>query len=102
MVTSLRAVVGGVMCALMVVCGVLSADEGRHRQLHADADGHEADGACVVCLLIAGGCDAAPEPMPPMVVAAGFSLERTVPPVAAPDRDGRTIRSDRGPPTVRA
>ncbi len=80
MVTSLRAMVGGVLCALLVLCGALSADEGRHRQLHADEHGHEADGACVVCLLIAGGCDVAPEPVSPVVIATGFFLERTVPP----------------------
>jgi hypothetical protein len=102
MVTSLRAFAGGVLCALLIVCGVLSADEGRHRQLHADDHGHDADGTCAVCLLLAGGCDLAPDSATPAVIATGFSLERTVVRDAAPDRGLRAVRSDRGPPTDRA
>jgi len=103
MVTSLRAFAGGVLCALLIMCGAVSADEGRHRQLHADDHdhGHDADGTCAVCLLIAGGCDLTPAPGVPAVIATGFSLEWTVVCDAAPDRGVRAVRSDRGPPTDR-
>ncbi len=102
MVTSLRAFAGGVLCALLILCGALSADEGRHRQLHADDHGHDDSGTCAVCLLLAGGCDLAPDPEAPAVITTGRALEWSVVCDAAPDRDIRTVRSDRGPPTDRA
>ena len=102
MVASLRAFAGGVVCALLIVCGALSADEGRHRQLHADDHGHDADGTCAVCLLIAGGCDLTPGPGTPAIIATGFSLEWTAVCDAASARGARAVRSDRGPPTDRA
>lgn len=103
MVAALRAFAGGVLCALVIVCGAVSADEGRHRQLHADDHGHDHDhdGTCAVCLLIAGGCDLAPEPEAPAVIATEFSLEWTAGCNAAPDRGVRAVQSDRGPPTDR-
>lgn len=99
---ALRAFAGGVLCALLIVCGALSADEGRHRQLHADDHGHDADGACAVCLLIAGGCDLTPAPGVPAAIPTGFSLEWIEVCDAPPDRGIRAVRSDRGPPTDRA
>lgn len=102
MVTSLRALVVGVLCALLILCGALSADEGRHRQLHADDHSHDESGTCAVCLLLAGGCDLAPDPGAPAVIATGIALERSVVGDAAPDRGIRAVRSDRGPPTGRA
>jgi len=102
MVAALRAFAGGVLCALLIFCGALSADEGRHRQLHADDHGHEADGTCAVCLLLAGGCDLAPVPDAPTVIATGIALEWSVVRDAAPDRGLRAVRSDRGPPTDHA
>ena len=99
---ALRAFAGGVLCALLMVCGALSADEGRHRQLHADDHGHDADGTCAVCLLIAGGCDLTPDPGAPAVIATGFSLEWTVVYDTPRDRGVRAVQSDRGPPTDRA
>ena len=105
---ALRAFAGGVLCALLIVCGAVSADEGRHRQLHTDDHGHghshdhDADGTCAVCLLIAGGCDLTPAPGVPAVIATGFSLEWTAVGDTPSARSVRTVRSDRGPPTDRA
>ncbi len=103
MAAALRAFAGGVLCALLIVCGALSADEARHRQLHADDHdhdhGHDADGTCAVCLLIAGGCDLTPDPGAPAVIATGFSVEWTVVCDTPPDRGVRAVQSDRGPPT---
>ena len=105
---SLRAAAGGVLCALLIVCGAVSADEGRHRQLHTDDHGHghshdhDADGTCAICLLIAGGCDLTPAPGVPAVIATGFSLEWAAVCDAPSARSVRTVRSDRGPPTDRA
>jgi hypothetical protein len=101
---SLRAFAGGVLCALLIVCGALSADEGRHRQLHTDGHGHEddGDGTCAVCLLIAGGCDLTPAPEVPAVIATGFALEWTAVCDTPSERSVRAVQSDRGPPTDRA
>ena len=101
-VASLRAMASGVLCAVLMLCGALSADEGRHRQLHAADHGHDDAGTCAVCLLIAGGCDLAPDPGVPAVCPTWISLEQTVVAEAAPDRCDRAVESDRGPPTDRA
>lgn len=96
---STQAVVAGLLCALVLWCGTLAANEQWHQWFHDGND--EVSPTCAVCLFATGGCDQPPIDPPQLTIPLGLVVELvtpTVPRLPAVFRDN--FRS-RGPPSLR-
>lgn len=88
----------GLLCLLILLCGVLAANAGWHQWLHGDDEGN-GSAACAVCVFAAGGCDQPQSEPPPPSVPIGWRLELTAPTVGFLPTGFRDGFRGRSPPT---
>lgn len=53
----LKAIVGGWLCLLLLLCGTLAAQPKWHQWFHGESDGGDSTGTCPIELLASGGID---------------------------------------------
>ncbi len=93
------AVIVGLLCALVLLCGSLAANEEWHYWFHSHADGGD-ESSCAVCLFASGGLDQSPCEPPRFTIPVGVVMELPAPPAPFLPIGFRHDFQGRGPPSL--